>query len=260
MTKFSKPALVASLLIAAATAQPALAAKDKKKGDEAAPAAAAGPVAVQGIAVASLDAAIANSDAFRVAEQQRPVTYKPNFDGANARGQALENQLKPLVDKFEADRRAAKPNVPALQQQAKVIQEIQERGKQEIQQQLMPVALSEAYVAEQIEAKLDQAVQQAMTKAKVSLLLQPNAVIARSVSYDLTDEIVAELNVLIPSAQLDPPAGWEPRQVREARAQQAAQAAAAQGGAAPAAAAPAAGTPAPAPRPVTPAGPQPEGR
>lgn len=256
MTKFSKPALVASLLIAAATAQPALAAKDKKKGEEA-PAAASGPVAVQGIAVASLDAAIANSDAFRVAEQQRPVTYKPNFDGANARGQALENQLKPLVEKFEADRKAAKPNVPALQQQAKVIQELQERGKQEIQQQLMPVALSEAYVAEQIEAKLDQAVQQAMAKAKVSLLLQPNAVIARSVSYDLTDEIVAELNTLIPSAQLVPPAGWEPRQVREARAQQAAQAAAAQGAAAPAAA-PAAG--APAPRPVTPAGPQPEGR
>lgn len=255
MTKFSKPALVASLLIATATAQPALAAKDKKKGDEA-PAAAAGPVAVQGIAVASLDAAIANSDAFRVAEQQRPVTYKPNFDGANARGKALEAQLKPLVDKFEADRKAAKPNVPALQQQAKVLQDLQERGKQEIQQQLMPVALSEAYVAEQIEAKLDQAVQQAMTKAKVSLLLQPNAVIARSVSYDLTDEIVAELNVLIPSAQLVPPTGWEPRQVREARAQQAAQAAAAQGGAAPAA--PAAG--APAPRPATPAGPQPEGR
>lgn len=258
MTKFSKPALVASLLIAAATAQPALAAKDKKKGDEApAAAAAAGPVAVQGIAVASLDAAIANSDAFRVAEQQRPVTYKPNFDGANARGKALEAQLKPLVDKFEADRKAPKPNVPALQAQAKVLQDLQERGKQEIQQQLMPVALSEAYVAEQIEAKLDQAVQQAMTKAKVSLLLQPNAVIARSVSYDLTDEIVAELNVLIPSAQLVPPSGWEPRQVREARAQQAAQAAAAQGAAAPAAA-PAAGTPAP--RPATPAGPQPEGR
>ncbi len=258
MTKFSKPALVASLLIAAATAQPALAAKDKKKGDEApAAAAAAGPVAVQGIAVASLDAAIANSDAFRVAEQQRPVTYKPNFDGANARGKALEAQLKPLVDKFEADRKAPKPNVPALQAQAKVLQDLQERGKQEIQQQLMPVALSEAYVAEQIEAKLDQAVQQAMTKAKVSLLLQPNAVIARSVSYDLTDEIVAELNVLIPSAQLVPPTGWEPRQVREARAQQAAQAAAAQGAAAPAAA-PAAGTPAP--RPATPAGPQPEGR
>ncbi|MDP3907295.1 OmpH family outer membrane protein [Novosphingobium sp.] len=248
MTKFSKPALVAGLLLAVATAQPALAAKDKKKGDAAPVAAAAGPVAVQGIAVASLDAAIAGTNAFRVAEQQRPVTYKPNFDGANARGQALENQLKPLVAKFEADRQAAKPNVPALQQQARVLQELQERGKQEIQQQLMPVALSEAYVAEQIEAKLDQAVQQAMTKYNVSLLLQPNAVIARSVSYDLTDEIVAELNLLVPSAQLVPPTGWEPRQVREARAQQAAQAAAAQGGAAPA------------PRPVTPAGPQPEGR
>ena len=99
-----------------------------------------------------------------VAQQQRPVTYKANFDAANARGQALENQLKPLVAKFEADRQAPKPNVPALQAQAKLLQDLQERGKQEIQQQLMPVALSEAYVAEQIEAKLDQAVQHATTE------------------------------------------------------------------------------------------------
>lgn len=255
MTKLSKPALVAGLLIAAVSAQPALAAKDKKKGDEAAAATAAtaAPAAVQGIAVASLDAAVANSNAFRVAQQQRPVTYKSNFDAANARGQALENQLKPLVAKFEADRQAPKPNVPALQAQAKLLQDLQERGKQEIQQQLMPIALSEAYVTEQIEEKIDQAVQAAMTKSKVTLLLQPQAVVARAGSYDLTDEIVAELNVLIPSAQLVPPTGWEPRQMREARAQQAAQAAAAQGAPAPAAATPAA----PAPRP---AGPQPEGR
>ncbi|MFN5783775.1 MAG: hypothetical protein ACK442_12030, partial [Novosphingobium sp.] len=124
-------------------------------------------------------------------------------------------------------------------------------------QLLLPIALSEAFVNEQIEEKLDAAVQAAMAKARITLVLQPGAVVARANAYDLTDEIVAELNTAIPTAQLVPPQGWEPRQIREARAQQAAQQAAARpaaGGAAPAAPA------APAPRPATPVGPQPEGR
>jgi Skp family chaperone for outer membrane proteins len=252
-------ALLAAISLAALSAQPALAQKNKDKDKEAAaaaPAAAATSNVVQGIAVANLQAALANTDAYRVAQQQRPVTYKPQFDQAQARGNALEAQIKPMIDRFNAGRQTA--TTPALQQQlqnqARAIQELQEKGKQEIQQILLPVALSEAFVNEQLEEKLDQAVQKAMEKSKVSLLLQPGAVVARANAYDLTDEIVTELNTLLPTAQLVPPQGWEPREIREARAQQAAQQAAAArpaAGAAPAA---------PAPRPVTPAGPQPDGR
>ncbi|MBK6800968.1 OmpH family outer membrane protein [Novosphingobium sp.] len=252
-----KPLLGAAMVLAL-VAQPAYAkSKKQKEAEAAAAAAAAAPAAsgtgniVAGIAVANLEAAVANTDAYRLAAQQRPVTYKSNFDNAKTRGAALDAQLKPLIDKFNADRAAAKPNVPALQQQAQTIQQLQERGKEEIQQILMPPALSEAYVREQIEDKLDQAVQKAMEKHRVSLLLQPGTVIARANAYELTDEIVTELNVLIPNAQIVPPQGWMPREVREAREQQAA---AQKAASAPAAAAPAA---APAPRP---AGPQPDGR
>jgi Skp family chaperone for outer membrane proteins len=245
-------ALVAAISLVALSAQPALAQKNKDK-DKAA-AAAAAPVltgnVVQGIAVANLQAAIANADAFRVAQQQRPVTYKPQLDQAQARGNALEAQIKPMIDRFNAARQG--PATPVLQQQlqtqARAIQELQEKGKQEIQQILLPAALSEAFVNEQIEEKLDQAVQKAMEKSRVSLLLQPGAVVARANAYDLTDEIVTELNAALPTAQLVPPQGWEPREMREARAQQAAQQAPR----------PAAGT-APA-APARPAGPQPEGR
>jgi len=245
-------ALVAAVSLVALSANPAFAEKKDKNAPvaaPAAPAAAATSNVVQGIAVANLQAAIANTDAFRVAQQQRPVTYKPQIDQAQARGNALEAQIKPMIDRFNAARQGTM--TPALQTQlqtqARAIQELQEKGKQEIQQILLPAALSEAFVNEQIEDKLDQAVQNAMSKNRVSLLLQPGAVIARANAYDLTDEIVTELNALLPTAQLVPPQGWEPREVREARAQQAAQ----QGGNRPAAAAPA---------PATPAGPQPEGR
>ena len=262
MTILRKSALLAGMT-ALAFATPVLAKdKDKDKNAAAAPAAASTGIVAQGIAVANLDAAIQMSDAFRVAQQQRPVTYKAAYDSADAKGAALQAQLKPLADKFNADRANPKTTQAMLQQQAINIQTIQERGKQDIQQALLPIALSEQYVNEQIEEKLDAAVQAAMSKKQVTLLLQPEAVIARANAYELTPAIVAELNTLIPSAQLVPPQGWEPRQVREAKAQQAAARAAAQGQAAPAApgaAAPAAPA-APAPRPTTPAGPQPDGR
>ena len=241
-------ALVAAISLVALSAQPALAAKNKDKEAAPAPAAVAVPVSnvVQGIAVANLQAAIASTDAYRVAQQQRPVTYKPQFDQAQARGNALEAQIKPMIDRFNAARQGTM--TPALQTQlqgqARAIQELQEKGKQEIQQILLPAALSEAFVNEQIEEKLNQAVQKAMEKNRVSMLLQPGAVVARANGYDLTDEIVAEINAVLPTAQLVPPQGWEPREMREARAQQAAP----QAGNRPAAA------------PAAPAGPQPEGR
>lgn len=243
MTYFSKPLLGLGLVLAL-SAQPALA---QKKDKQPAPSANS---SVSGIAVANLDAAVVNSDAFRVASQQRQTTYKATYDQAEARAKQLEAQLKPMADKFQADRAANKAEA-VLVPQYQAIQQLQERGKQEIQQILLPVALSEAYVNEQIGDKLDQAVQSAMTKKGVTLVLQPQAVLARANSYELTPTIIAELNTLVPTAQLVPPQGWLPREMREQRA-------AAQGQQPAPAAQP--GAAAPAPRPATPAGPQPDGR
>ncbi|HEX8057851.1 MAG TPA: OmpH family outer membrane protein [Novosphingobium sp.] len=192
---------------------------------------AVGPL-VPGLAVADLDGAVANSNAYKTAQQQRPVTYKAQIDQAEARRSAITAQLQPLVTKFNADRQAASPNQASLQQQAGQIQQIQQAGEQELRQILQPVGLSEAYVTEQISDKLDAAVKAAMAKKKVSLLLSPQAVLAMNNSaYNLNQDIVAELNTALPSAQLVPPAGWLPREVREQQA--------AQQGQRPAAAAPA---------------------
>ena len=87
-----------------------------------------------------------------------------------------------------------------------------------------------------------------MAKNRISIILNPQAVTAiNNSAYNLNAAILAELNALIPTAQLVPPANWEPLEVRQARAQQAAQqqqAASAPAAAAPAAAAPAAAAPA----------------
>ncbi|AXB77144.1 OmpH family outer membrane protein [Novosphingobium sp. P6W] len=221
-------ALAAGLALTAVAAQPALAAK-------AAPAAAAGTggTIVQGLGVASFDAVIANSNAYKAAETARQTTYKAQFDQAQTRNTALNAQIKPLVDKFNADRQGGKVAQASLEQQAGAIQQMQEGGKAELQRILQPVGLSQAYVNEQIEDKLNDAVKAAMTKKNVSILISPDAILAvNGGAYNLNQDILNELNTALPSAQLVPPAGWEPRQVREQRAQ-------AQGQQAPAGAAPA---------------------
>ncbi|MFP5395051.1 MAG: OmpH family outer membrane protein [Alphaproteobacteria bacterium] len=229
MTKIFKA--LCGTALALALVSPAMA----QKADKNAPAApSAGPV-VAGIGVANLNAAVAASNAYQVAGQQRQTTYKATYDAAQARATQIEAELKGLVDKFNADKAAKKPDA-ILQQSYVAVQQRQERGKEEIRQILMPVMLSEAYVEEQITDKLDQAVQAAMTKRGVSILLQPETVIARANGYEMTPAIIAELNALIPSANLVPPQGWVPRQVREQQAaQQQAQPAAAAPAARPAA-------------------------
>lgn len=210
-------ALGSALALATVAAQPALAAK-------AAPAAPSdGGTIVPGLGIANLDAVVANSNAYKVAEQQRETTYKAQYDQAKTRSDQLNAQLKPLIDKFNTDRQAAKPDQASLQQQAETIQELQQKGKAELQQILQPVGLSQAYVQEQIEDKLNDALKSAMKKKSISIVLSPDAVIAfNGGAYNLNQDILNELNTALPSAQLVPPAGWEPRQVREQRAQQAA--------------------------------------
>lgn len=185
---------------------------------------AAAPAAadtIKGIGVVSLPAVVANSNAYKTAEQQRGTTYKAQIDQAEARRKQIADQLNPLVTKFNADQKA-NPKNPALAQQAQTIQQINQSGQQELQQLLAPVALSRAYVTEQIEEKLDQAVKNAASKKGVSLILDPTqgAIIYADGGYNITQDVLNELNTLLPTAQLVPPQGWVPREVREQQAQQ----------------------------------------
>jgi len=185
---------------------------------------AAAQTIVKGMAIATLDAVIANSNAYKVADQQRKTTYKPQFDQAEQRRNQLAAQIKPLVDKFNVDRQAPNANQQTLSQQAQQIQQLQQSGQQELQLILQPVAMSQSYVQEQIDAKLNDAVKTAMKKKGITLLLSPDAVLAvNDNAYNLNQDILNELNTMVPSAQIVPPQGWEPRQIREARAAQAAQ-------------------------------------
>ena len=192
-----------------------------------------GGIVAPGIAYANAQAVVGASAAYKTAMVQIPVTYKPQIDAVNTRRAQITAQLKPLYDKFEADQKAPKPDANALRAQAAQIQQIEQAGEREIQQMADPLNTAQQYVIEQISDKLTAATQAAMTKRKITLVLDSQSVLKADAVYNLNQDILNELNTLIPNAQIVPPAGWMPRAQREAAAQQAAQA-----GAAPAAPAP----------------------
>ena len=249
MTNMFKFAL-GSALAAALVAQPSLAQTARKPAVAASPAAQRGTIAA-GIGVADLQAAIANTNAYKAAVQLRQTTpaYKALNDQAQARLNQLQAQLKPMADQFNADRAAKKPDA-VLQVEYDAIQKAQAQAEAEIKQILAPATLSDEYVVEQITDKLPTAVNNVMSRRGLTILLNPDAVILSAQPYDVTGALVAELNVLIPSAQINPPPGWQPARARQQQQQQQQQAS----GTAPAA------TPRPVAPAPKPAGPQPEGR
>ncbi|MEO6717244.1 MAG: OmpH family outer membrane protein [Novosphingobium sp.] len=186
----------------------------------AAQATAPAPQMVPGLAIANIDAIVVNSQAFKSAQQQRGIVYKAQIDAANRRSQAINAELKTMVEKYNRDKAAPGANQAALQQQAQAIQTSQAYGQQEVNRILEPVALSDAYVNEQIRAKLDPAIKNAMAKTRVTVVFTPNQVIGFNNAYNLSPAILTELDALIPSLDIKPPAGWEPLAVRQQRAAQ----------------------------------------
>ena len=172
------------------------------------------PAAAQskaGIAVADLQRAVGTSTAYTTARTQMNTTYKAQIDAFNARKAAIDADLKTKSDALQAALKAAnnKPT-PAIETQYQTFQQSQQAAQAELQQLGQPIAVANAYVEEQITAKLSDALKAAMTKAKVDLVLGPDATVSYQPSVDITAAVVTELNALVPSVGITPPAGWQP--------------------------------------------------
>ncbi|HEX7872555.1 MAG TPA: OmpH family outer membrane protein [Sphingobium sp.] len=164
-----------------------------------------------GIGVVDVERAVATSNAYTVARTQMETTYKAQIDQFNSRKTALENDLKTKQDALNAGVKAAggKPT-PALQAQYEALQAGQQNAQAELQRIGQPVALAQAYVEEQISAKLGDALKNSMSAAKVDLVLKPEATVSYQPTVDLTAQVKAQLDTLIPNASITPPAGWRP--------------------------------------------------
>lgn len=172
------------------------------------------PAAAQsktGIAVVDLQRAVATSSAYSTARTQIQTTYKAQIDSFTARKNAIDADLKAKGTALEAAMKAAgnKPT-PAIQTQYEAYQKAGQDGQAELQRLGQPIALANAYVEEQISAKLSDALKAAMTQAKVDLILSPDATVSYQPTVDITQSVVTQLNALVPSVGIVPPAGWQP--------------------------------------------------
>ena len=175
----------------------------------------------------------------RVHAEQRHLRV---VDGGANEGDAPPLDDDELIDAFEGgDRRTAERLYDRLDNVvgATLVKVLGGRGQDH--EDLIQAAF------EQIQDVLPKAVQAAATKKYVTLILNRDtgAVVLRDPAYDMNKDVTAELDALLPVAQLSPPPGWLPREQRE-RQQAALAAQAASGQPAPAGAAPAttpAGTP-----------------
>ncbi|GAA4213720.1 hypothetical protein GCM10022253_05310 [Sphingomonas endophytica] len=191
---------------------------------------------VAGIAVGDPEAAVANSKAWATARTQIQTTYKAQLDQANTRRQAITTELQPLVAAYQKAAAAPGATEASLRTQAQAIQTREQTANAELQRLTAPASRAQAYAIEQISAKLPDAVNGAVRAKNVSLLLRPNSALFAQPTADITAAITAELDRLVPTVGITPPANWQPGQQGDA-----------QGAAAPAAAAaaPAATTRAP---------------
>lgn len=175
-----------------------------------APTAAAAQVA--GVAVADPDGAIAGAKAWIAARAQIQATYKAQIDQATARRAALTAELQPLVTQFQAAQRAPGATDATLAPQAQAIQARENAANQELGNITAPVQRAQAYAIEQLRAKLPDAIQNASRARNVSLLISPQAAIFAQPAADITQAVSGELDKLVPSVSITPPAGWQPNQ------------------------------------------------
>ncbi|SIO05945.1 chaperone for outer membrane proteins, Skp family [Parasphingorhabdus marina DSM 22363] len=208
MKKLSKTLLKSAALAIAAVSVPAIVT---------APAAAQSRTS---IGMANFESAIVKSNAYQTAVNQMKTTYKSDIDATNARATALQAEIKPLVDAYNAAVQQPGATPQSVQPQAQALQAKRNSGQQELARLQQRVTLATAYVEEQVGKQLTAAIQAAMKAKNVDLVLSPQAVVAREPYVDITDDIVAELNKLVPSASITPPAGWQPGQQNQQAQQQ----------------------------------------
>jgi Skp family chaperone for outer membrane proteins len=163
--------------------------------------------AVSNVAVADLEDAVAKSNAYVLAVNQIKITHKATIEKVDARTAVLNNELQVLAKAFETARAAPNPNQAALQQQAQSIQGKQEAAQRELQTLALPYARAEAFAKQQITAKLETALKNVMAAKRLSMVIKPDVLwLPAAASSDVTADVVAQLNTLVPSVSITPPA------------------------------------------------------
>jgi Skp family chaperone for outer membrane proteins len=163
---------------------------------------------VAGIATADTAVAITRSKALGTAYQQIGTQYAAVAQQLQAKRTEINNlnaQLDTNKDKeltqeeLDVAIKAKNPLLTQLDAKQKELNTLQE-----------PVFLAQLYAVEQIALKYDAAQQAVITAKKINVILAPDAFVWAPEAVDVTAAITAELDKVVPSVPITPPAGWRP--------------------------------------------------
>jgi Skp family chaperone for outer membrane proteins len=112
-------------------------------------------------------------------------------------GQSLQTAVEALKGK-EPD--------AALQARIKAFQTKQQQGAQEIARQTNQIQRNQAYVSQQISAKLGPIYTQVMQRRGANVMVEAGATLASGANLDVTNDVLAALNQQLPSVSTTAPA------------------------------------------------------
>jgi Skp family chaperone for outer membrane proteins len=118
----------------------------------------------------------------------------------------------PLQTEAEAIQKAAGGKAPdaALQARIQALQTKEGTANQEIQGRQQTFQRNRAYVAQQINAKLDPIITSVMQKRGANIAVDRGATLAAATSVDVTADVLAQLNAQLPSVSVTAPAQAQP--------------------------------------------------
>jgi len=125
-----------------------------------------------------------------------------------ARQTALSTPLKTEAQSLQTAVDALKgaPPGPALKARVTAFQTQQNNANQELGRMQQTLQASQANVVRQIDAKLDGIYSQVMTTKGANLALDVGATLAHGAALDVTADVLAALNVALPSVSVTAPA------------------------------------------------------
>lgn len=130
-----------------------------------------------------------------------------------AREQALSTPLQTEGQSLQTAVNALSGKEPdaALQARIKAFDTKRQAGAQEIQTRTQQFQRNQAYVAQQIQAKLSPIYQQVMQRRGANVLVEQGATLASASALDVTSDVLAALNTALPSVSTTAPAQQAPQ-------------------------------------------------
>ena len=156
------------------------------------------------VAVVDLDKVSSQCTACKAAS----AALQGQVNSLRARQQALATPLEAEGKSIQAAADALKGKEPdaALQARVRAFQAKQQQGAQELQTRQLQIQRNQAYVSQQISAKLGPIYQQVMQRRGANVMLEQGATLAAAGSLDVTNDVLAALNAALPSVSTTAPA------------------------------------------------------